>query len=345
MAIAAQTFSRTDLRKFAFTQDAIMAEVRDHVFSHSPTLMLLASRDLGEFGGVPMRGAGHATRSGGFSVVVRARLGEHAGAKAGASDFDTHNVAPDDNVRFAEFNWRFYTHAAVLSEHDLQINRGAEAISSFLEDQTQSPLLATANLLAQHIHSTVTPANAVTSLDDQISANDQNAGLSGATFDPWNSRGVSPRGTAAGAITFASGSFAAQGLSDLRTAHNNASEGLIRPTVVITEYDTHERYEGVLQPSERFQGAVPVADGSFRSLAFRSAPVMADPHCAAGLLYFLRPGPDGIQLIFLDGADFDFGDWKPSSNQNVMVRPLMATCTLVLHNRRYGANKLTGIID
>ena len=345
MSVAAQTFSRSNMREFAFTMDAILPQIQDHVFSHSPVLAILASRDLGDFGGTKMRGAGHRTIGGGHAVVVRARLGEHAGAKAGAGPFDTHNVSPDDNVRFAEYNWRFYTHGTSISEHDLRVNRDEYAISSFLSDQTESTVLSLANLLAQHIHATVSPANAVTSLDDLISANDTVGGLAGGTYDSWNTRGVSARGTAAAGISFASGSFAGQGLSDFRTAFNNASEGMIQPTVMLCEYDTHERYEGVLQPSERFQGAVPVADGSFRALAFRTAPVLADPQCAAGLTYFLRPGPDGIELVFLSGADFDYGDWKPSSNQNVMVRPLEATCALVIHNRRYGCNKLTGITD
>ena len=345
MTVPAQTITRANLREWAFTQDAILPEIQDHVFSHSPSLAILASRDLGDFGGTQLRGRGHRTLGGGHTVMVRARLGEHAGSKRGAGGFDTHNVNPDDNVRMAEFNWKFYTHATAVSEHDLRVNRGPEAISSFLADQTEATVLALANMLAGDIHATAMPANAITPLDDLISANDTVGGLSGGTYTKWNARGVSARGTAPGSVSFASGSFAAQGLSDLRTCYNNASEGMIQPNVVLTEYDTHERYEGVLQPSERFQGAVAVADGSFRALAFRTVPVLADPHCASGLLYTLRVGRDGIELIFLSGADFDFNDWKPSSNQTVMVRPLEATCALVVHNRQYGSNKLTTISD
>ena len=84
---------------------------------------------------------------------------------------------------------------------------------------------------------------------------------------------------------------------------------------------------------------------SFSALAFKGKPVLADPNCASGLWYMLRPGEDGIVFKALEGADFDFNEFKPSSNQTVMVRPLRLTAGLCLKNRRYGNNKLTSITD
>ncbi len=342
-----QTLSRSNMREFAFTTDVVMRRNLDHVFSHSPTLAILTGRTLGDqFGGTIMSGTGHADQEGGHAILIRVRLGAHAGAKRGAGAFDTHNVAPDENTRLAEANWVFYTHGLSVSEHDLRINRGDAAIASFLEDQTVSTMLSLADIVATDIHATAIATNGLTPLDDLISANDQVQGLSGGDYDTYNSRGISARGTAAGSISFASGGFSAQGLSDMRTCYNNASEGLVQPNVIVTEYDTHERYEGVLQPQERFQGAVRVADGSFGSLAFRTVPVLADPKCVSGQMYMLRVGGmDGITLKTLNGANFSFGEWKPSSNQNSMVRPLEMTCQLMIGNRRYGNNKLTGITD
>jgi hypothetical protein len=346
MSIAGQTFSRTNFREFAFTTDVIARENQDHVFSNSPTLAIFTGRTLGtQFGANPQSGSGHDGQEGGHAIITRVRLGAHDGAKRGAGPFDTHSTAPDDNTRFAESNWTFYTHALAVAEHDIRINRGDSAIASFLEDQTTSVMLSLADMVATDLHATTGAANALTSIDDLISANDTVQGLSGATYTKYNSRGVSPRGTAPGSVSFASGGFAAQGLPDMRTCYNNASEGMIQPNVVITTYDTHERYEGVLQPQERFQGAVKTADGSFASLAFRSTPVVADPKAASGSMYMLKVGKGGLRLKTLNGADFSFGDWKPSSNQNTMVRPLELTCQMVIENRQYGSNKLTGITD
>lgn len=344
MAVASQTFSRTNFREFAFTTDAVAKRVIDHVYSNSPTLAILSGRALGsQFGAQQLNGIGHQDQSGGHAIILRPRLGQHAGAKRGAGPFDTHNVAPDDNVRFAEANWTFYTHGLSVSEHDLEINNDEERISSFLEDQTESTMLALADLIADDFHASSAAANGLTPLNTLIGAADTVQGLSGATYTNYNSRGISARGTAPGSVSFASGSFAAQGLADMRTSFNNASEGMQKPNVSITTYDVHQFYEGSLQPQERFAGAVQTADGSFQSLAFRTVPVIADPKCASGALYHLHVGGNaGINFKTLSGANFTFGEWKPSSNQNAMVRPLKVTGQLCIGDRRL-SNKLTGI--
>jgi hypothetical protein len=347
MGVAAQTnFTNTNLREFAFTTNVILRDNIDHVFSHSPALAIFADKTLGDFGGVKLRGAGHATQVGGIDVSHRVRLGAHSGAKRGASGFDTHNVAPDDNTRLARANWRWYTHGLAISEHDLRVNRGDAAMASFLEDQTMSVMLALADIIADDIHATATAANGITPINVLIGNDDTVQLLDGGTYANYNSRGVSARGTSAGSISFASGSFAAQGLADMRTCYNNASEGMIQPECILTDYPTHERYEGALQPQERFAGAVSVADGSFAALAFKGKAVLADAKCTSGYLYMVRVS-DGNNIKFraLEGADFSFGDWKASSNQNVRVRPLEVTCALTIGNRRYGNNKLTGITD
>jgi hypothetical protein len=346
MSVASLDFTNSNIREYTFTTNVVLRDNIDHVFSNSPALAIFADKTLGDFGGVRLRGAGHTTQTGGIDVSHRVRLGSHAGAKRGASGFDTHNVAPDQNTLLARANWRWYTHGLAISKHDLRINRGDAAMASFLEDQTVSVMLAMADIIADDIHATTAAANGITPIDDLISANDSIQGITGATYANYNSRGVSARNTAAASISFASGSFAAQGLSDMRTCFNNASEGMIQPDAILTDYPTHERYEGVLQPQERFAGAVNTADGSFAALAFKGKPVLADAKCASGYMYMIRcTDGNGIKFRVLEGADFAFGEWKASSNQNVQVRPLEVTAALTIGNRRYGNNKLTGITD
>ena len=347
MSVSSFTLSRSNWREFSATMDVIRPEKAQLAFSHSPALAIFASETLGDFGGVNMRGVGRNVQTGGHAILRRVTLGKHAGAARVSGPYGEHNTAPDHNTRPSEANWKFYNHGLAVAEHELRINRGDTAIASFLDEQTEEVMLALADLLADDLYASTVSSNAINSLPALIAANDSVMGLSGATYDKWNARGVSSVGTAAGSISFASGSFAAQGLSDMRRAFNNASEGMIQPNVILTEFDTVERYEASLQPQERFAGAVSVADGSFRSLAFRTVPVMPDRKCTSGNMFFLRVGDrrNGVQMDFLEGASFDFNDWKPSTNQNAMVRPLEATCQLSIGNRQFGSNKLTGITD
>ncbi|MHC4506297.1 MAG: phage major capsid protein [Planctomycetota bacterium] len=346
MSVTGQSISRTDLRVFAFTRDHVLEGNRDHVFSHSPTTAIFLDTTLGDFGGVRLRGAGHRTQTGGHAVMIRVRLGKHAGDKFMAGPFDTHSVSPDENTRLAEANWVHASGALVISEYDKSVNAGEEALASFVADQTESVMLGLADTITDAIHATTITTNGVTPIDDLVHANDSLIqGLTPTDFANYHSRGVSARGTAAASISFASGSFAAQGISDLRTSFNNASEGQVQPNVGITTYANHERYEGALQPLERFQGAVRVADGSFGALAFRTVPVLADPKTASGAWYWLNVGSRGIEMIVLNPHDFRFAPFKPGANQETFVSELQWKGALIIHNRRYGCNKLTSITD
>lgn len=343
MSVSAQTWTRTNLRQFAFTMDRILEAEIEHTFSHSPALAIFGSQMLGDFGGVQLMGRGHRTTRG-HAVVKRVTLGEHAGASRMSSDYGTHNVSPDSNTRLAEGTWKFYSHGLAMSGHEERINQGDVAIADFIGSQTRAVMRALANLLADDIYATTSAANAVTSIDDLISANDTVHGLAGGTYAKYNSRGLSAVGTAAGSISFTSGSFAAQGLSDMRTCYNNASEGVVQPDVILTTYAVHEFYEGALQPQERFAGAVAVADGSFRALAFKGTPVIPDRKCGSGIMYMVSLDADeGVGMYALPGADFEFGEWKSASNQDVMVRPLYFTGTMMIGNRQFGSNKMSSI--
>ncbi len=345
--VPAQDFSRTNLREYSFTIDNRARKVISTVFTTSPGLAIFGGRTLeAKFGSSQLSGAGHNVVEGGHAIVFPVTLGEHAGAARSAGPWGTHNVAPDDNTRLAEANWKFYTHGLSVSTHDLRINRGQAKMASFLDHQTDQTLKALANLLGDDIYSTAALGTAITSLDSLISANDSVQGFNGSTHTNWNSRGLSTVPTAAASVSFTSGSFVARGISDMRTLRNNASEGMVQPNALLTDYPTYERYEGALQPQERFQGAVSVADASFGALAFHGTPLLPDRKCNSGYMYAVSAGSqEGIRLEVLSGADFNFGEWKPSSNQNAMVRPLELTCQMVIGNRVYGNNKMSGITD
>lgn len=349
MSVAAQTISLTDLRRYAFSMDAIKPKIIASEFSHSPALAIFCSQTLGDFGGTKLAGRGRTPETGGVVVRKRVTLGVHAGASRMAGPTGTHNVAQDDNTRLSEGNYKYYSHAAVIDIQDRMSNRGDYAISSFLEHQERSVLRAVGNLVAGDIFSSISPATAITSLPSLISANDTAHTLSGATYDAWNSRGISARGTAAGSISFTASptSFAAGGLDNLRTGWNNASEGMVQPDVNLTSYDNLERYDATLLPQARFEGpAQTTADAAFMAHTYHGRPVFADPNCASGDWYMVSlDKAEGVQFHVQVGADFDFDDWKPSATQFVYVRPLVVMAELMVGNRRFGSNKITGFTD
>ena len=344
--VPTQTFTRTDMRKFAATMDNIKRRDIEHSFVNSPLLAIMMSQQLGEFGSIPLKGRGHRVEGGGFAVLRRVTLAEHAGAARMASDFGTHNVDPDSNTRLAEGNWKFYSHGFPMSRHEGLINRGKHKIASFLDQGTRSVLRALGNLAADDLYATTSNSLAVTSIDDLVSAGDSVHGLNGVTHALYNARGLSDVGTAPASVSFASGSWAAQGLTDARRNWNNASEGGVVPDIGLMDYATFERFEGSLQPQERYEGGMMSANSGFRTATFKGTPMVPDRKCTASTLFFLSLDADeGVSFHALSGSDFDFDDWKTSSTQGVMVRPLYLTGTVMIGNRQYGSNKMNAITD
>jgi hypothetical protein len=339
MSVASQTESRTVDRILAFTRAAIEKRVRDNHFNHSPLLAALSGEILGEFGRGMMAGRAKRTQTGGESIVVRPNLGANAGAKTKSGPWDTNNTAPSDTVRYARALWKFYSAPVTISDHDMRVNTGAEVLSSLIEHEMTNGYRSVGELVIQHIYSNSGSASAVTELPDVISANDAVQTLSGGDYADWNSRGISARGTAAGSISFASGSFAAQGLDDFRLAYNGASEGSMTPDAIYVPWDVYSYYEAALQPQERFTNAA-LADGGFQQLAFKSAPVFPDSYATTGTAWFLNFNE--FEMVCLAGADFRMGDWTRIENQSARVAQVEFTGNVCVKGRKYN-NKLTGI--
>lgn len=347
MAVPGLTLSRSNWREYAYATDAIRRERANLAFNNSPALAMFASEGLTDDPTSQMKGMGRVVQTGGPAILRFVTLGEHAGAAAISGPFGEHNVAPDENDRPSVVNWKFYTHGLAVAEHDLEVNRGDTQIANFLDRQTSNVMMALGNLVADDLYATSVGANNINSLPVLLNFNDAVQGINGQAFLDWNVRGLSVVDTAPASIDITSGSFTAVGLADMRRLVNNAEEGMIKPNVILTEYATIERYEATLQPQERFMGAVRVADGSFPSLAFRMIPVIPDRKCTVGNMFALRVGDrtHGVELDFLAGSTFSFGEWKPSQTQNAMVRPLKATLNLSIGNRKFGSNRMTSITD
>jgi hypothetical protein len=338
MSVASQSETRNVDRILAFTRDAIEKKVKDNHFNHSPLLAAFAGELLGEFGRGMMAGRAKRTQSGGESIVTRPNLGANTGAKRKSGPWDTNNTAPSDTVRYARANWRFAACPVTLSDHDLRVNTGPEAISSLMEHEVTNAFRSVGDIVATDLYENSDNANSITDLSAIVSSNDIVQGLSGATYTDWNSRGTDGR-TGALPHNFASGSFAAQGLDDMRSAYNNATEGSVSPHAIYTAWDVYGFYEGTLQPQERFTNTA-IADAGFQQLAFKAAPVFPDSYCPDGLMYFVNF--DCVELVVLSGADFNLGEFVRVENQSARVAQVEFTGNTVVRARKF-LNKLTDI--
>lgn len=323
------------------TAEHIHPGIRENAINAHP----VASLFIGKIGSA-LRGelgndgaSGGAEQVSGESIRVNVKLGKNESAAWLTSGYDQISMDTSDTARGSRANHKLLAGSVVISGSELRQNSGDAQIASLLMHKQDDSVSAAVDKFAEDILSTSTVANGITSLDSIIGANDSVQGLSGATFANWNSRGVSAKGTAAGSVSFASGSFASQGISDMRKAWIGATEGSIHPNAILTTDLVYTYYEGSLTPNVRFED-VRMGDLGFQALQFKMAPIFHDPYVASGYMYFINT--DCVKVKHLPGALFNLSTMERGLNQDAFVAHVLFEGNLVTDGRKF-LNKLTGI--
>lgn len=338
MSVATYTESRVHNRTLEFTRDFVLRQIYDTVFDNSPLLAAMLGRlQNSQFGPVMLNGRGKETQRGGESIYVRHNLGTNSTAQTLAGPWAEVDTTPSDTVRGSRANWKHYSATVTVSESDLLINTGEEALSSLVQFETENAVRSLGDLAADDIYNG-SAADEITGIDTLIGAGTLQ-GLNPTTYTTWTSRGLSARGTAPGSVSFTSGSFTAQGLSDMRTLYNNASEGAMQPHALYTGWSEYGYYEGALQPQERFTNSN-VADAGFQQLLFKSAPIFPDAKATSGAMYAVNFDRFGMRV--LAGADLSAGPFERAEVQEARVSKVMLKCNQIAKDRRF-INKMTGI--
>jgi len=275
----------------------------------------------------------------GESIYVRVKLGTNGSARRLVSGFSEFSSDTSDTIRGTRANWKLYGSTAVMSGLERRNNRGAAQMADLWTHKQNDSTTALVDMAAEDMFSTSSPANAITSVDDIISADDSIQGASGSTYANWNSRGLQAKGTASGSITFAGGSFADNGLANWRIAHMNASEGSIRPNVALTNDDVFRWYEASLTPQVRFSSSDAVGDLGFETLMFRNAKLFHDPYVASGTTYFINT--DHLYLAYAEGALFGMTAEMGQAFQDAFSVKIILQGEIVTSGRKFN-NKVTG---
>jgi hypothetical protein len=337
---AAQSLTRNIDRILAYTDEHIVPGIKHIQFKHSVASWIFCAEPINpEDGGAVLQGAGLRMQAGGAKVQINHAIGKNTTAKRMSGAFDTYDTTPQDFVRRSEANWKHYSDTRTISLTDELTNRGEDVVADLVTAETFNAMGSLVELVADDILNG-THADAVTGITSLASASDEVQGLDGDQHAPWNSRGLQARGTVASSVTFASGSFAAQGIDDMRISYNNATQGTRMPTVGLTTFAVHEFYEGSLVIQERYSAPAAMGDAGFRSLQFKQTPVLADELVASGT--FLWIDTDTTYVKCLQGAGFEFQPWDRAGQQEARSSELVFKGQVCTEDRRR-LNKLTGI--
>lgn len=266
----------------------------------------------------------------GNQIVVPLLYGETS-AKGSFADTDVFAAPTRDGISAAEFPFRQYYASIMISGIEIAKNSGAEAILSLLESRMRQAELTIAKNM-----------NAMLFADGTGNSNKDFLGLAavvanGNVFggidradvnNGWWDASVTPQG---GVLT----------LAGLRTKYNDVTNGVDKPTHIITTQAGFEAYEALLTSNVRYQDTR-LGDAGFDSLMFKSAPIVFDRDCTAQTFYFLNKGY--LDIVSLDGKWFDVSDWLRPVNQDVQYKNILLYGNLTCSNSSLQGS-LTGVTD
>lgn len=261
-------------------------------------------------------------RGGGTSIIVPLRVSKNSTAQS-YSNYEQVNVTPQDNETAAQFIYKQYSAAISLSGKEERVqNKGKYEVLDLVKTKIEDAEMALRDKLNIDLFATSPGSADVGSLVTSIDATSSIGGINSTTYSYWQSSVTS------------GGSFAGQGLSDMRTLWNTLSQRApaSNPDLILTTATIHSYYEASLQAQQRYTNGGGTGNGSFERLMFKSAPVDFDAQATSGVIYFLNS--DVMELVIDPTTDFKMTDWVRPANQDSRTALYLVALELVIKNRR-----------
>lgn len=244
--------------------------------------------------------------------------------------YDLLNTTPTDDLTAASYKWKqYFANISVSGREDRVQNKGKAEVLSIVKSKINGAESAIRNKLNTDLFAASPATNDIGSLVTSIDATSTIGDINSTTYSFWQSTST------------ASGSFAAQGVSDMRTLWNTLAVKNPQSVtdLILTTTAIHGYYEGSLLPQQRYESN-DTGNGSFRDLMFKTAAVRYDAAATSGVMYFLNS--DVMEIAIDPSTDFMTTDFVRPSNQDAKVAQILVALELVIKNRRK-LGKLTSV--
>lgn len=260
-------------------------------------------------------------RGGGTSIIVPLRISKNNTAGS-YSNYGTISTDPQDNETAAQYLYKQYAASISLSGKEERVqNKGKYEVIDLVKTKIEDAEKALQDKLNQDLFAASPASQDVGSLVTSIDATSSIGQINSTNYSFWQS-----------SVT-TGGSFAAQGISDMRTLWNTLSQRAPSsvPDLILTTPTVHGYYEASLIAQQRYESNG-TGNASFNKLMFKSSPIDMDAQCTAGAMYFLNS--DVMELVIDPDTDFKMTDWVKPANQDARVAQYLVALELVIKNRR-----------
>jgi hypothetical protein len=293
--------------------------IRDNIFKVNPVLNYLYQ---GKYGG-KMRKRGGAALSHGLLYATN-------NTAAAYQRYDIIATTPQDGLTRDQWLWAQYADTVTIDGFTERIaNQGTSKLEDLMDTKKMQAEESLSLLLEQEIFAATPGAKSIQSLPSILSNTGTVGGINGATNTWWQDQQT------------ASGSFAAQGRSDLTQTWNlisvqNPAGG---PEMLISSQSEFQFYEASLVSQERFTDNKMV-DIGIQNLLFKTTPWTWSPQATAGTIFFIHSG--GLEFVINTDTDFLVTPFVTPTNQDAKTAKILIACAMISGNRRK-LGKNTGV--
>lgn len=284
-------------------------QMEDNIFDKTPLLEFL--KDNAQ------------TRDGGYTLAFPIELDKAFGSDLGFYElYDTLTVT-EDNQGFDTAEYRWFQHAASVAISGLEeaINRGKSQLINLVEAKVKQMEKTIADEWNAAFYDS-SPANlAFHSLpeivDDGNPTRNNLGGIDATTDTAWQAN--------------VDDTTEALGITTMSKMFNDCSQQRSQPDRIFTTQTLWEKYESLLQPQLRYSDAK-VADAGFQNLLFKNKPVVWDPDCNSGEVYFLTK--DSLYLVKHSDVWLKSGKWIEREDKDARYTKILSYGNLVCVRRQ-----------
>lgn len=289
----------------------------DNIFDVYPTLSYLNGKL-----GVALRGNTIKRLLDGGTSITEHLLYEKSSSVKSYAGAETFDMTLQEGMTIAQFAWKQYSAILGITGLEKRSNMGETALIRLLEAKTQQAEMTLKDMMSTDIFGdgTGNGSRVITGFANLVD-NSATCGLiNPSTYTWWKS-----------VVSASAGSFAANGVSKMRTMYNSLSVGNDKPDFLVTDQNVYEYYEATAQPIERITNTK-LADLGYQNLQYKSVPLVFDRTCTAGYMYMLNS--KYINLCVHKDADMATQPFVTPNNQDVSSAAILWQGNLTTNNRR-----------
>ena len=296
---------------------AVRKKLSDNIFTRIPLFQWLKQK-------------AKISEEGGATLVVPIMYGKNTTA-ASYTGYGILDTTPQDGLTAAQYTWAQYSVSISISGREERIqNKGEKAILKLLDSKVKQAEMSIRDRLDIDMWASSTVGSKLLALPTIVDTTTTIADISKSANTWWQAQ------------VNASGSFAAQGKTDMNLTYNevmNQSMDNTGPDFLCGPQAVYEFYENSLTAQLRYTDNK-YADAGFENLKYKGATMTFDSNAPSGTLFFLRS--ENLKLATNEATNFITTPFIKPDNQDARVAQILWAGQLTSDNiRKLG--KMTGL--